>query len=473
MKVSHKCNQIFCLCNITKVLGRKHHNVAGILFILFTLWLLVRINVLSIVDFAKSRPKYSGLNKGSGYDGNGNAIQFLLKQNISACNNSFVGYGNEFAVFSNIILNPAKNGGFIKKSSKDQWTAPKNIIPTKGYFSLKCVKKPDYEFYGNNHLNTWFSNTDFDPKLNVKSVKVEPQLTIAVKRYEYANLFHSMTDFYNAFLMMKLFNGTPAQTNILFLDTHPKGLLIDIWYNLFNTVTFAADLKVRVKYKKLVWSIIGYNSPLNAGGKTPVLSQIAFSIFNDWTPLWMYTNPLISYLSDFKKFVLSQFHIPNSKNLNCKNLTVLFIWRRDYVSHVHNPTGYITRKIQNEGELLKTTENFLKGHHVRGIQLDKVSVKEQLNLISTTDICIGMHGAALSYALFLPDQSALLELYPRYWPTTNLHFRSIAHWRNLTYFSWQNTDYMYEKKRGYTYIPPIVLGNMVKAAQNKLCPHSK
>ncbi|XP_014781318.1 uncharacterized protein LOC106877045 [Octopus bimaculoides] len=470
MKLSHKYSQALCFGIAAKHFGRKHHNLAGVLFLFFILWLLLQVNVTSIVDFAKKSAQYSGQNKGFGYDSNGNAILSLLKQNISACDGSFVGYGNEFAFFKNIVLNPSKNAEFVQETTDKQWTAPKKIVFSDGYFSVKCKKKPSYEFRGNNHLNKWFSVTQFQPDI-IKTVKIEPRLTIAIERYEYANLFHSMTDFYNAFLMMKIFNSTPAETNILLLDNHPKGLLISIWYQLFNNVIFAKDIKEPTTYNNLIWSIMGYNSPLYPCGKTPILSQIAFSILNDWTPLWMYTNSLVSYLSNFKKFFLGQYHIRDYKNLNCQNLSVLFIWRRDYISHIHNPSGLITRKIKNENELSVTIQNLLKGHLVRGVQLDKLPVKEQLTLISTTDILIGMHGAALSFSLFLPDHAALLELYPRYWPTTNLHFRSMAHWRNLTYLSWQNVDYLYEKKYFYTYIPPVILSKMVKEAQNKLCPH--
>ncbi|CAI9721994.1 Hypothetical predicted protein [Octopus vulgaris] len=274
MKLFHKYSQVLCFGIAAKHFGRKHHNLAGVLFLFFVLWLLLQVNVTSIVDFAR-KSQYSGQNKGFGYDGNGDAILSLLKQNVSACDGSFVGYGNELAFFKNIVLNPFKNAEFVQETADKQWTAPKKIVFSDGYFSVKCKKKPSYEFRGNNHLNKWFSVTRFQPDIS-KTAKIEPRLTIAVERYEYANLFHSMTDFYNAFLMMKIFNSTPAETNILLLDYHPKGLLISIWDQLFNNVIFAKDIKEPTTYNNLVWSIMGYNSPLYPCGKTPMLSQIAF-----------------------------------------------------------------------------------------------------------------------------------------------------------------------------------------------------
>ena len=62
----------------------------------------------------------------------------------------------------------------------------------------------------------------------------EHKFTIAVTRYEYANLFHTMTDWYNAFYVMKVFNKTPQDVKILLIDGHPKSQLDVTWNTLFG-----------------------------------------------------------------------------------------------------------------------------------------------------------------------------------------------------------------------------------------------
>ena len=61
------------------------------------------------------------------------------------------------------------------------------------------------------------------------------QFTIAITRYEYVNMYHTMTEIYNAFLIMEFFNQTQSSTNILIVDGHPSGTLDDVWKTLFNS----------------------------------------------------------------------------------------------------------------------------------------------------------------------------------------------------------------------------------------------
>ena len=60
---------------------------------------------------------------------------------------------------------------------------------------------------------------------------------MAVTRYEYVNLFHTMTDWYNTFLAMTFLNLTQQETNILLVDGHPAGGLDTVWSTLFNSTT--------------------------------------------------------------------------------------------------------------------------------------------------------------------------------------------------------------------------------------------
>lgn len=406
-------------------------------------------------------------------DWSGNAVTVWLSQNVTACAGNFIGYGEEFARLKDVILDPSKNSAIPQNPASRQGQPPVviDVIPTSGYFSVDCQNKPSYSFKGENHLNNWMASTEFHKQASIgNNMKTEAQFTIAVKRYEYANFFHSVTDFYNAFLMSKFFHQSPEKTKILLIDGHPPGMLFDVWTTLFGNVTRAIEIKAPILFKDLVWNIIGYDSPLTPLGVKSLWPQLVFSMFGEWTPFWVYSNPLVSYLNEFKKFFLGSYSIQDYKNLNCKNLSVLFIWRRDYVAHKGNPSGLISRKIKNEEELLQNVKNLLPSHHVQGVQLDSISIKKQLQHVSQADIMIGMHGAGLTHTLFLPDHAALIELYPSYWPTTNVHFRCMARWRNLTYFSWQNTDHIYEKRHYYTYIPPLVLQHMVRDATNKICP---
>ena len=48
----------------------------------------------------------------------------------------------------------------------------------------------------------------------------------------------------------------------------------------------------------------------------------------------------------------------------------------------------------------------------RRVELSEYSIDEQLQLIATTDVLVGMHGAGLTHAVFLPDWAGVFELWP-------------------------------------------------------------
>jgi len=70
-------------------------------------------------------------------------------------------------------------------------------------------------------------------------------------------------------------------------------------------------------------------------------------------------------------------------------LSVLFIWRHDYVAHPRNPRGTVSRKIANEDELVERVSAVLPQARVRGVQIDLYTMDQQLRLIVDADILIG------------------------------------------------------------------------------------
>ena len=84
-------------------------------------------------------------------------------------------------------------------------------------------------------------------------------------------------------------------------------------------------------------------------------------------------------------------------------------------------------------------------------------MRDQLRIVARTDILVGMHGAGLSHALFLPSHGGLIEFYPTYYTSDNVHFKQFSQWRRLHYVRWVNTDMYLERNGDATLIPPSVL----------------
>lgn len=96
---------------------------------------------------------------------------------------------------------------------------------------------------------------------------------------------------------------------------------------------------------------------------------------------------------DFKKTILNNFDIEYRKN-NTKNIT--FILRNG------------TREITN----IDYVKDNLQSHNINYIYLENHTIKEQLEIIANTDILIGVHGAGLSWCIFMKRNSTLIEMYP-------------------------------------------------------------
>jgi len=302
----------------------------------------------------------------------------------SFCDGRMVAFRRQFALLRNAVVNrrhcrSERRGGEAINTVINQSESIEYYHFDRGCFQLVCdsVDKLDYAFVpSDNHLNAWIRSVQLSYDADVAAdMNTEPRFTIALTRYEYANLYHTMTDWYNAFLLLCFFNKTSSATDILFIDSHPSGALDSVWQRLFRRTLRLSDLSLEqpTSFDRLAWGWIGYNSLMTIHLNSP-------------------TPPLIE---EFRGFFLSAYGlpaaaaIPGRPDCDGMRLSVLFIWRRDYVAHPRNPTGSITRKITNEDKLLQQVRSQLPQARVTGIQIDLFTMDEQLRIIVDTDILIG------------------------------------------------------------------------------------
>jgi hypothetical protein len=74
---------------------------------------------------------------------------------------------------------------------------------------------------------------------------------------------------------------------------------------------------------------------------------------------------------------------------------------------------------------------------VRVVDFAPLDLSEQLELVSRTDVLVGMHGAALTFALYLPPHAAVVELWPKRGDMWRC-FEHIATMAGLHYGRWEN-----------------------------------
>jgi glycoprotein 2-beta-D-xylosyltransferase len=379
----------------------------------------------------------------------------------TACGGRVQLFANAFAKLSRAVVDrhfctAAARGGEDVEDVIDRDETDEFYNVSADCFQVECRGGDDeplrsYEFTGVNYLNRWLSSlkTD-DVKFSRSSAdRYDSTFTIAITRHEYANVYHTLTDWYNTFIVMTFFGKVPRETNILFVDAHARGQLDDAWSKLYNRFYYLSELPTRTMFKQLVWGIQGYNSPIK-DNHVPDLPP-----------------PLVE---QFRSFFLSAFNVKGQKrSLNCSSISVLLLWRHDYVAHPRNPSGMIRRKIANEGQLLDGVRRSHPDFVVRGVQIDSLPLASQLQAIADTDVLIGMHGAGLAHVMFMPAHGALVELYPSYYTGYNYHFKELAKWRGINYITWRSND-TYSELQGYrTRIPVGKVNQLLDLAVSRIC----
>lgn len=360
-------------------------------------------------------------------------VKAWVKDRYISCDSYFVAYGNQFAVLSDVVILPGDNSFYIPCPDA------RNIK-----YSFDFGKE-------GTHLNKWLTYIQPLKKEEMTNMdkSLQKEIMIAVKRYEYANLYHTMTDWYNVFLVTQLLDIGINNIGILLYDNSTRGHMDDTWNTLFGVVYKVPELKGPVVVEKLIWNILGYESPINYHG----LQNLPF-------------------VESFHNFFLEKHGVSEVRNLNCDKLSIFFLWRRDYVAHPNNPSGEISRKVDNEDSLIENVKKHFPTADVTGDNLDHLTFREQVKLISATDILISMHGAGLSHILLLPKHAAVMEIFPLYWmkfPFMN-HFEAMARWRGLKYTSLQNFNPSNEIAHWKTFIPPTLLVKHVQSLYEQICP---
>ena len=343
----------------------------------------------------------------------------------------FTGWNNQFAAVRDVAVDFSKSTGSMGGESVEEALHQSEEEELhrygRGFFQLEGVSSTftyDLPF----HLMEWirsFSGTD---GLQGGEVEQNPGIFLGITRYEFANLFHVMTDLYNAFLVLRFLNIDRREVTAILMDGHPYSVLDQLFEGLFGNCKRIGEFKGLHRFDHYIFNMVGYQSPL-----IPSLLQG------------------VPYSDDFRNWILGAFHVEPRKTTSVDRIT--FIWRHDYLAHPRNPSGFVERQINNEVELIEDTRRHFPGIHIEGVAMEELGVKEQLQCVAASDILIGMHGAGLTYSLMLPENAGVIELFPSWYAAGNYHFLKMAHARRLHYRRWQNLDLRFECDDRSTYVP--------------------
>jgi glycoprotein 2-beta-D-xylosyltransferase len=213
--------------------------------------------------------------------------------------------------------------------------------------------------------------------------------TLFLTRYEYVNLYHTMTDFFNTFLSYPIVDhDNEQQVNVVFLDGHAKGNLDSVWRQVFGKTAYVKHLpEGGVCFNRVVFIPPGYVAPFYP--KT----------FRSVCP-----NPIM--MEDFANHFLTSFNLDHVQMQRGK---IVIIDRVPYISHPRSKPHRAERTVNNMNELPARLRKLPNVESVSVVHFEELTFKQQLKAVREAHILIGNHGAGLTHMVFMSDGSHVVE----------------------------------------------------------------
>jgi hypothetical protein len=334
-----------------------------------------------------------------------------------------------------------------------------------GAFSGACARKAPFQSssFPRDHLMDMFNS--FSDGASAAEVAAAPAasgdvvLVLARERAEHANPFHATTDFLNAFFALHAAGIVDGLSGSREGMGRVQVLLLDEQTGPFETPllkrVFSPDHPL-LRVSSLL------DKQRDEGGRG--LLRLPRALF---VPPG-YTNMLLAHVASegdchagthlfqsFRRFVLAAFPTLASKDVldgdvggggpvsagagaapASPPVAVTFISRRPYTEFVEHT--FIGRQVDNEDALLDAMRQ-VPGVRVRLHDFARMPVEAQIETMARTEVLVGMHGAALTFALYMPHHGAVVEL----WPKDRDMWRCFEHLSamgGLWYRRWMNTN---------------------------------
>jgi len=238
---------------------------------------------------------------------------------------------------------------------------------------------------------------------------------VFVKRYEYANVWHQYTDWFNAMvaeLLLRLDDDDSDlkrhRRSVAFelFDLHGETPLDDLWKFVFPGmpmlgVSELVTSRRCVRYRRLAFAAIGYHSRVS---QFP--DRVQEHVCAD-----LHARLRVRVLRGLNVRPPTRHHVSQC----------VIIARRDYVAHPRNPLGVVKRKWANESAPLAAA---LAAGWSSCVLVDLASktLREQIGMMVATSLLIAVHGAALTLLAFTPQHARILEVGTEQQP----HFAQLA-----------------------------------------------
>lgn len=256
--------------------------------------------------------------------------------------------------------------------------------------------------------------------------------TLLITRFEYANVFHTFTDWYSAYVASRV-TGLPYRPNVVFVDGHCVTQLEETWRALFSDITYAKNFSGPVCFRHAILSPLGYETAWFKGLTEEIDCHGASA-----HDLWQQPNSRkTARLSEFGEMIRAAFGYPVDRHRPTKSsgLNVLFVRREDYLAHPRHH-GKVESRLSNEQEVFAAIKSWVsnqlncKINLVNGL-FAHMPMKEQVWVIQDASVIIGAHGAGLTHIVSATPKTVVLEIISSEFRRP--HFALISKWKGLEY----------------------------------------
>jgi hypothetical protein len=243
-------------------------------------------------------------------------------------------------------------------------------------------------------------------KINLSCDETYAGITLLTTRYEYVNLYHTVSDWWSVYFVMPD-DYWQQPHRVVVLDGHAQGGLDDVWKVLFGDFHFIKHLPKNkgLCFERAVFAPAGYKAPL----------------FPD---IVRTRCPNQTMATEFANFVLGRY---NLQSLQPIRGNIVIVDRQPYVSHPRSDVSKFQRKSNNLEKLQSTLEK-ISGVTVQLVRLETHTFGEQLKLVRQAHVLIGNHGAALTHLMFMdPRRSHVIEFTVAFQD----FFHYLSEWRGI------------------------------------------
>ncbi|OBT62436.1 hypothetical protein VE03_08619 [Pseudogymnoascus sp. 23342-1-I1] len=242
--------------------------------------------------------------------------------------------------------------------------------------------------------------------------------TILVKREGSHNPWHSLMEIWSMTMTLDVLrmakeHGTNApfyslsdvdNTQVMILDNYDEGPYFDLW-SLFAkrpTVRARNITTALTTSENIIIPLPGASNPVWQG---------------DWDIHTCDGSPL---LTTFSQRILSFYDLATNPTPH-PDIVLTFIDRRS------------TRLLLDQTSHLAALRAHIPHLKVQSIDFAALSFAEQIEVVRGTDILVGVHGAGLTHAMFLPESAVVVEILPE--GLEHKGFRNFAALLGHAYFS--------------------------------------